>query len=299
MQIPIFQSTFFACRSVSFTVCTLSLLAFALPNFAQDNGSGAATPGWPLHSSAPTHALPDALGGGQPAPVAVEWDEACVLWSVAPPQSGTIKAATLQIPGKARDEFRKGCSDLKAKKFTSAESHLRKAVEIHPKYLAAWVLLGQALAVSEHLPEAREACTRASAADDEYALAYLCLADVASQLREWNKSQEFADRALKLEPDQGVYGHFYCAIAQVHLNQFQSAERNALEAIEADKRHRVPQTHLLLAQIYGVKRDYVHAADQLRTYLTVFPTAPDAPGVKKSISDLEARIASATEQSSN
>jgi len=298
MQIPNFHRNFSVRCRLSWAACLFSVLAFAHPALAQDNGSGAATPGWPLHSSAPTHGLPDALGG-PPAPLTVEWDEACVLWSVAPPQSGTIKASTLQIPGKARDEFKKGCADLRGKKLATAENHLRKAVEIYPKYMAAWVLLGQVLAVGEHLPEARDACTKASKADEEYALAYLCLADVAGQLREWNESQEFADRALKLEPDQGVYGHFYCAIAQVHLNQFQAAERNALEAIEGDKRHRVPQTHLLLAQIYGAKRDYQHAAEQLRTYLTVFPTAPDAPGVKKSLSDLEARIAAASEQSRN
>ena len=243
------------------------------------------TPGWPLHNSAPDHALPDAVGP-QP-PNITDTDESCLLWTVAKVQGPTISAATLKVPGKARGEYRKGCTDLKAKKLASAEDHLRKAVQEYPQYAAAWVLLGQVLIAGNRIGEARSACSQASGVDSSYAPAYLCLADVAAQVNEWHQTLDLADRALTLDPVQNVYGNFYSAMAQFHLSNLPAAERNALETIDADHLHRLPQTHLLLAQIYGAKHDFYGVSVQLRAYLRVAPSSPDSALVRKSLAELE------------
>jgi tetratricopeptide (TPR) repeat protein len=276
-----------------FVLCALAaaVLVPALP--AQQSGSASSTtPGWPLHNSAPDHALPDATG---PQPVTappLDRDESCLLWAVAAAgPEPTVKAATLEVPGKARAEYKKGCSELRGKKLDSAETHLRKAVEEYPKYSVAWVLLGQVLEAGNHMEEARGACAKASGADAEYAPAYLCLADVAGQLHQWDQMQELADRALKLDAPQSAYGHFYCAMAQFHLNQLAAAERNAQESIDADHLHHLPQAHLLLAQIYGTKHDLHHAAEQLQAYLAAAPNAPDAGEVKKKLAALDSQSA--------
>lgn len=46
---------------------------------------------------------------------------------------------------------------LKLKEFEKAAEHLKKAVELDPKYSAAWKLLGQALASSRQVAQAIEA----------------------------------------------------------------------------------------------------------------------------------------------
>ena len=261
-------------------VCAFGVGLLAATLAAQsDSSASGTTPGWPLHNSAPTHALPDAVG----APIAniADRDESCLLWTAGEAPAHTVNAATLQVPGRARGEYNKGCSDLKGTKLATAESHLRKAVQDYPRYAAAWVLLGQVLEAGDRMEEARGACSRASDADPEYAPAYLCLEDVSGQLREWNQALDQADRALKLDPTQNVYGNFYCAMAHFHLSHLSAAERNALETIDADHHHRVPQTHLLLAQIYGAKHDYNGAAAQLREYLKIVPNSTDATEVKK------------------
>jgi tetratricopeptide (TPR) repeat protein len=269
-------------------VCAF-VVVFLKPSFpAQQNGSTNATPGWPVHNSAPDHAMPDALGL-QP-PVIAERDESCLLWTVAKAQGPTISAASLQVPEKARGEYRKGCSDLKGKKLANAENHLRKALQEYPRYAAAWVLLGQVLEAGDRIEEARGACSQASSVDSDYGPAYLCLADVAAQRQEWNQTLDLAGRALALAPLHDVYGYFYSAIAQFHLNHLPAAERNALETIDADHLHRVPQAHLLLAQIYGAKHDLHGAAVQLRAYLRVAPRSPDSAAVRKSLAELEAQI---------
>ena len=273
-----------------FAVCAFGVGLLAATLAAQsDSSASGTTPGWPLHNPAPMHATPDAVGA--PIVNVADRDDSCLLWTVGEAPARTVNAATLQVPGKARGEYNKGCSDMKGKKLATAEGHLRKAVQDYPRYAAAWVLLGQVLEAGDRIEEARGACSQASDADPEYAPAYLCLADVSGQLQEWNQALDQADRALKLDPAQSVYGNFYSAMAHFHLNHLPAAERQALETIDADHHHRVPQAHLLLAQICGAKHDYNGAAVQLRAYLKIVPNSTDAAEVKKRLAYLESQTA--------
>jgi tetratricopeptide (TPR) repeat protein len=270
-----------------FALCASAVVVLTPSIWAQQGGSASSsTPGWPLHNSAPDHALPDAVG--TQFPNIDKKDESCLMWTVA--EGTTVSAQTLQVPEKARDEYRKACSDMKGKKLLNAEDHLRKVVHGYPRFVAAWALLGQLLEAGKRLEEARGACSEATSVDSAYAAAYLCLADVAAQQGEWNQTLDLADRALTLEPVQDVYGYFYCAMAQFHLSHLPAAEKNAIQAIDADHLQRVPQAHLLLAQIYGAKHDFDGAATQLRAYLRVAPRAPDSAGVRKSLAELEGQI---------
>jgi tetratricopeptide (TPR) repeat protein len=268
-------------------VFLFSLPACALPA-QQSSSSSGATPGWPMHDSSPQHGLPDAVGT---APQKTSQNiGSCLLWTVVEAPANTVSAVALQIPGKARAEYEKGCGDLRDGKFESAENHLRKAIQIYPKYADALVLLGQLLAAHNRVDDAVGLCSQASSVDPEFVPAYLCLADTSGQLRHWNQTEEFADHALKLNPVQNLYGHFYLAVAQFHLSQFSGAEKNALQTIDDDHQHRLPQAHLLLAQIYGNRNDLKNVASQLRAYLQVAPKSPDAPNVRKRLEDIESQI---------
>ena len=254
----------------------------------QASSSGSATPGWPMHNSAPLHGLPDAMGTTTPQKTPQK-NGSCLLWAVTGPPANTVSAAALQIPGKARDEYEKGCGDLRDGKFVGAENHLRKAVQLYPKYADALVLLGQLLEAHNRVDDALGACSQASSVDPDFVPAYLCLADTSGQLRHWNQTLEFADHALRLDPVQNIYGHFYLAVAQFHLSELSGAEKNALQTIDDDRLHRLPQAHLLLAQIYGSRHDLKSVATQLRAYLSAAPNAPDAPNVRKRLEDLESQ----------
>jgi tetratricopeptide (TPR) repeat protein len=283
------------CVLKRFVLCTFLFLSFTLPLPAQKSGSASSnTPGWPLHNSAPDHALPDAPG--IPPPNVEERDESCLLWTIAEAQAPTVEAATLQVPGKARGEYRKGCSDLRSRKLATAEKHLREALQEYPRYTAALVLLGQVLEAGNRIEEARGACSQASSVDSNYPQAYLCLADITGQQHQWTQSLDLANRALLLSPAHNLYGNFYSAVAQFHLSHLPAAERNVLETIDADHLNRVPQAHLLLAQIYGAKHDFNGAAAQLRTYLKIAPKSPDSDAVRKSLAELENQISKQLEK---
>jgi tetratricopeptide (TPR) repeat protein len=263
----------------------LAAISFFAPPLAAQQDT---TPGWPLHDSSPTHATAD-VGGAMPSDFPDDSEDPCLLWASGEHQGIVVNAASFQIPDRARDEYKKGCSDLKAKKYDSAEAHLRNAVKQYSQYSAAWALLGQILAAAKRLEDARDACSQATTVDAGYAPGYLCLADVAGQQNDWQKTLDFADRALALQPNENAYAHLYTAMAQFHTNLIEEAKRNAQEAIAADHHRHIPQAHLLLAQIYGADHDLDNAARELRAYLKAAPKAPDAPAVRDSLAQLEAQ----------
>ena len=246
------------------------------------------TPAWPMHDSSPQHAIAD-VGGD--LPLLVQPDDSCLLWTEGKTDAATVSAANLKAPPAAHDEYKKACVDLKAKHFADAEAHVRKAIDLDPNYPGAWALLGQVLEANQKFEDAKTACSHATTVDAAYAPAYLCLSDLAAQKDDWQASLDFADRSLTLDPIQNAYGHFYIAVAQVHLGQVSQAQSSALDAVDADHQHRVPQIHLLLAQIYGQQGDLKDAAAQLRTYLKVAHNPPDAADVKKSLAQLNSQIA--------
>ena len=276
----------------TFVVATLAFCVALAPLIAtaqQSNNNVNSSPGWPLHDSSPVHASADGIGDAG-LPLLVQPDESCLLWTMGAKHAPTVSAANLSAPQPARDEYKKACTELKARHLDVAEQHLRKAVEIHPQYPGAWALLGQVLEAQQQIPEAKSACSQASTADAGYAPAYLCLSDLAGQQNDWEHSRQFADRALALDPVQNAYGHFYLAVAQVHLGSIATAESSAHDAIDADREHRIPQAHLLLAQIYGSQNELIRAADELKIYLKVAHNASNVAEVKKSLAQVESQI---------
>ena len=125
-------------------------------------------------------------------------DDNCFL----PPLNGLrpapVRVADLQIPAKAQREHEDGCAALRNSKIIEAESHLRKAVKQWPKYLAAWVVLGQVLEAQQKTEEAQDACSQPLATDSNYLPAHLCLADISARAESWDKVLQLSTRAWKL-----------------------------------------------------------------------------------------------------
>jgi tetratricopeptide (TPR) repeat protein len=273
-----------------YPVHMLAVFLLVISVRAQQSRPGNANdaPGWPITNPqrGTGRVVPDATLGVQ-SPATDRAADSCSMWSVSGARQTTANAATLKIPAKAEREYGKACHDLKARKLPSAETHLRKAIQQSPQYAAAWVLMGQVLGASNRFDEARAACAKATVADAGDTSAYLCLADVAAGQQQWNQALAMADRALALSPTQDPYAYFYSAISEFHLGRLDEAQRNAKQAIEADPFQRIPQAHLLLAQIYAAKDDVQDAVIQLGAYLKVAPNSPDAAAAREKIAQLQ------------
>jgi tetratricopeptide (TPR) repeat protein len=216
--------------------------------------------------------------------------ETCNSWTESSAHSPTVSVARLAVPGKASGEYQKGCGALKDKKLDEAEKHERAAVKLYPDYAAAWVVLGQILEAEDKRDDGRQACSQARSVDPDYVAPYLCLADFATTEDNWQEVSMLAGSALTLDPAGNAYSFYYAADAAFHLGNLEKAEKDAQNSITLDKWRHLAQVHLLLAQIYKAKNDFVAQAAQLREYLKIAPNAADSSQVKSVLAQLQAKI---------
>jgi tetratricopeptide (TPR) repeat protein len=215
--------------------------------------------------------------------------ESCRTWTAASVNSPTVSVARLEVPGKASHEFQKACGDFNDHRLESAEEHARKAVKIDPDYAAAWVVLGQVLKAEHKDREAIEACRNGMNADPKYAPPYICLAGFVARANDWDQVYSLANRALALDPATDPYAFLYTATADLHLKKYDQAELYGRSAEKLDKWHKIPEIHLLLAQIYELQKEQIKEAQELRKYLKNAPHDADWETAKTTLAELEDR----------
>jgi len=175
-------------------------------------------------------------------------------------------------------------------------------VEIYPKYLNAWFQLGTVLQKENQNDAARKAYIQATTIDTKFLPPYLSLALMAYRARNWTEVLELTGHILDLDPlnqaaatgyildlDPLNYAeaYFYNSVANYKLNKIEDAEKSALKAEHLDLRTRIPQLHLLLAEIYAQKNNYANAISELQTYLELAPHAKHANQVREQLAELE------------
>jgi len=210
----------------------------------------------------------------------------CFLAPLTGIQLPTVGVTTLQVSSKAKKNYASGCNAFRDGKFDSAEENFRKAVNDEPKYVAAWVTLGQLLAGRQKLDDAKTACSSAQSADPMYLPAHLCLADIAARSGHWDDALKLSSRAIEIDPSNNPVAYDYNAAALLNLHQAPQAEKNALKAIEIDRNHTDPRVHFLLAQIYEAEGEHDKEVAELREYLK-YANPTDAAMVKQYLSQLE------------
>jgi len=204
-----------------------------------------------------------------------------------PGLAGFTSVDSLEVPQKAQKEYGAACWALKSHRLGASEQHLRKAIQIYPKYVAGWVMLGQVLEAQQQPDQARRACSQASDADPKYLPSYLCLAEIAGREERWDEVLRRTTRALELDPLHDAYAYFFSAIAYFNLNQLPEAEKRALKAEEIDRNHSEPMVQFLLAQIYEAKHNPTDAASHLRQYLELAPDAEGADILKQHLAEIQ------------
>ena len=200
-------------------------------------------------------------------------------------QGSSISVTSLQVPDGARKEFEKGQKDERSNHLATAQQHMEKAVAIYDKYAAAWNELGKIDAANRDLDKAHQAFEKAVAVDAQYIPPYVSLAALDLQSSQWDNAAETAGKILALDPTIG-FASFIQAAADFKLSRLDEAEKSAKDA-ESEPHQAIPQVHVLLAQIFVQKQDYVNAQTQLRAYLKEAPHGPMAEEAKTNLEGLE------------
>ena len=199
----------------------------------------------------------------------------------------TISASSLNAPKDAKKAFDKANDLLKKKKPAEAQAEFEKAVQVYPKYAAAWYGLGRVREAQNNVDGARQAYAQALNSDSKYLLPYRQLVGIAVKEQNWQEVAETSGKLVKLDPVDFPEAHYYNSVANYFLKNYDAAEKSIREAQKLDTQNKMPKSSQLLGEILIQKQDYVGAAEQIRKYLTVAPAGPDTENAKKQLSELE------------
>ncbi len=218
------------------------------------------------------------------------------LKRIAGVEGSSISVTSLQVPDNARKEFEKGEKDEQNKHLDTATQHLEKAVSLYDKYAAAWNELGKVHLANREADKATQSFAKAIEADPKYIPPYLSLAALQLEGKQFDSALDTAGKVLELDHSIGT-ASFIQAAAEFQLGRLDEAEKSAREA--ANQPHdKIPQVHILLAQILLQKQDYLNAAAEMRSYLKEAPNGPFAAQAKQNIAQIEKDTANASGKSS-
>jgi tetratricopeptide (TPR) repeat protein len=200
-------------------------------------------------------------------------------------EGATISLTSLTAPKEAREAYERARKAEAQKKLGEAEKELNKAVELYPRYAAAWDLLGT---IHEDHPDlAIKEFSQSIACDSQFVNPYFGMALIALKQRKWAEVQSFTEQVLRLNAFAFPIAHLYNGAANYYLGRMDAAEQSARRFQSIDKEHRRPDVSLLLADILEAKKDYAGAARQLRDYLTLVPSSPHAGEITADVQRLE------------
>jgi tetratricopeptide (TPR) repeat protein len=210
-----------------------------------------------------------------------------VLHRLAHVEGFTISATTAMAPPKAKKAFEKGRDEEQKKKWDAAEKKFQEAVQLYPKFAAAWLELGRAQLQRKDEAAARQSWQQAVAADPQFVTPHQLLAALAFQQQQWQEVLDQTGTVLRLNPLSFASQWYYSSVANYYLGHYEEAEKSARQGIQADVEHRIPKLEYLLGVILARKHDFQGATEHMRNYVRLAPKAPDVAQVNEQIAKIE------------
>jgi tetratricopeptide (TPR) repeat protein len=209
-----------------------------------------------------------------------------VLTPMAKTEGKAVTATSASASKDARKAFDKGVSDAKKQKYDQAETELRTAVELHPKYADAWLQLGKVYQARKQNTEARDAFTHAIAADPNYVYPYEQLYQVAFEQAQWQELADTTEKLLRLNPYEFPGAYYYNGVAHYQLRNWDAAEKSLNQAIKMDLRNVNPKTRYVLGLVLVQKKQYSQAAENLNLFTTIAPNDPQVAKARSLVNEI-------------
>jgi tetratricopeptide (TPR) repeat protein len=198
-----------------------------------------------------------------------------------------VSARELTIPEKAKREYAEAGRKVTARDFEGAIAHLRRAVEIAPRYAAAWNHLGTIAYQKQRYTDAEGFFRKGIEADPEAYEPIVNLGGVLLNLNNVDEAWQFNVEAVLRRPNDAL-AHSQLGMTYLAMQKLDLAEKHLLEARKLDAAHfSHPQLHL--TEVYIRKNDPERAADQLEDFLAHHPDYPTAAKMREAIKQWRAR----------
>jgi tetratricopeptide (TPR) repeat protein len=212
---------------------------------------------------------------------------------VSRPGSGnTVSVATLRIPDKAEDEFRKASDAFQKNKLDEAEKHNEKALALVPSYAQALTMRGLLKINRGDLAGGTEALQAAIHNDPNYPLAYFVMGATLNSQGQFSEAQRTIEQGLKIEPTSWQ-GYFELSKAVVGQHDFRNGLKYVVKAESLGGGVYAPM-HLVKAHALLGLKDYDEAATELEQYLAKDSTGPRADEARKVLDQAKAFSATAS-----
>jgi tetratricopeptide (TPR) repeat protein len=206
-------------------------------------------------------------------------------------EGSTISAVSLAAPRGARKAFEKGLDLLKKDKTDEAEKEYRKAIALYPHYADAWNELGRIQMERGQNDDARQSFDAAIQADPKYVNPYLQLSLIAVRERNWREVADLTDKAIRLDPFDYPRAYLFNGVAHWNLQHVDAAEKSIRQADKLDGQHTLPDVSHMMGMILMQRHDFSGAAEYLRRYLKLAPTAEEAGKARALLAQAEKLLA--------
>ncbi len=204
-----------------------------------------------------------------------------IVLSPAIPDPYTIHTSGDDFPGKSKGPFLRAMKAIDAHQMPEAIKDLQAAVDGSPKFSDGWHALGVVYDKTGHKEEAKDAYMKAINADPKMLRAYVTLARVCLQLKDWQCAADTSERMTKIDRKHNypeIYMHE--AVARFELKDLAGAEQCADEMIRLDPTSKFPRIEYVLGRILEAKGDINGAREHMMKYLSLDAASKDKEQVQ-------------------
>ncbi|HEV3469905.1 MAG TPA: tetratricopeptide repeat protein [Pyrinomonadaceae bacterium] len=200
--------------------------------------------------------------------------------------SGLVVDAS--VPAAARTEYEAGREAILNKKTEEGIARLEKAVQLHPKFFDAHLMLGTAYLDARQFDKSEAALLRALEIKPKTSAALFALGEL---YREQKKYEE-AEKALKeglAQDDRSAEGHFTLGRVYFAKNDIPSAGREVGQALKL--KPDFAEAHLLAGNLYLRARRADYALAEFQEYLRLAPSGEYAAQTKQLVQKIKQAMA--------
>ena len=201
------------------------------------------------------------------------------------PPDGIVNAQDAEIPAAAKKEYDAAKKSLDQKDADGAVKQYRKAIQLYPKYSAAYLDLGLLHLEMGKLDDAQSELQSANELNPNNPGGFLALGALLNKQKKYDDAEKALTHGLQLNPDVAD-GQYELAKTYWATGKWQDAEPHAQKAVTLAPAMAPP--HVLLGNIALRKQDNVGAVKEFQEYLKLDPNGPMAGGVKQMIAKIEA-----------
>jgi Flp pilus assembly protein TadD len=196
----------------------------------------------------------------------------------------TVSFTALAAPKKARKAYAKAEKELRKEKKNMAKvrKELEKAIQVYPKYAAAWHLLGMIRMADQEEEGARQAFEASIESDENYIRPYLSLVDMEVRAGAWPRVSELCGKVVELNPFM-VRCQYYHAVASLNLGRMEAAEASAIKVQETQDSRFLSGSHYIRGAVLARKGDFESAAEQFRDFLKIAPEGRGTAQIKENL----------------